>query len=93
MSIGVLQGDVLAPFLFIIVIDYVMRKSEKLGGKTLGFITHPRCSSREPDIVLNHSGDIAQFLRNQQRAQEQLNFTNDNSKSVGLVINDKRQNK
>ena len=33
---GVLQGDVLAPFLFIIVIDYVMHKSED----TFGFITH-----------------------------------------------------
>ena len=42
VSTGVLQGDVFVPFLFIIVIDYVMRKSEKLGNKTFGFITHPR---------------------------------------------------
>ncbi len=93
MSTGVLQGDVLAPFLFIIVIDYVMRKSEKLGDKTFGFITHPRTCSREPDIVLNdldYADDIAQLERNQQRAQEQLNYTNDNSKTVGLEINDKK---
>ena len=29
LSTGVLQGDVLAPFLFIIIIDYVMKNSEK----------------------------------------------------------------
>ena len=27
LSVGVLQGDTLAPFLFITVVDYVMRKS------------------------------------------------------------------
>ena len=94
MSTGVLQGDVLAPFLFIIVIDYVMRKSEKLRDKTFGFITHPRSCSREPDIIvlndLDYADDIAQLEGNQQRAQEQLNYTNDNSKTVGLEINDKK---
>lgn len=34
---GVLQGDILAPFLFIIVVDYLMRNSEE----EHGVITHP----------------------------------------------------
>jgi hypothetical protein len=36
VTTGVLQGDVLAPFLFIIVIDYV----STLSAGDLGYITH-----------------------------------------------------
>lgn len=45
---GVLQGDVLAPFLFVIVIDYIMRNSDEAG-----FLTQPRESSRKPEQRLN----------------------------------------
>ena len=38
---GVLQGDVLAPVLFIIMVDFIMKQSEG----THGFITAPRRSS------------------------------------------------
>ena len=51
LSTGVLQGDVLAPFLFIIVIDYVMKNSVK----DYGFITHPRRSSR---LLLQRLNDL-----------------------------------
>ena len=42
---GVLQGDTLAPYLCIIVIDYIMRKAltgmeEKLGFQTKQKVTH-----------------------------------------------------
>ena len=41
--VGVLQGDTLAPYLFIIVLDYVLRTS--LDENTeLGFTLHPRRS-------------------------------------------------
>ena len=50
---GVLQGDVLAPFLFIIVIDYVMRNSED----SFGFVTHlqegTRSRVQKPERKLN----------------------------------------
>ena len=36
ITTGVLQGDVLAPFLFIIVIDYVSKRS----AKNFGYLTH-----------------------------------------------------
>ena len=71
MSTGVLQGDVLAPFLFIIVIDYVMKNSEK----DYGFITHPRRSSRHLLQRFNDlecADEIAIFESSQERAQEQL---------------------
>ena len=38
---GVLQGDTLAPFLFIVVLDYAMRKATA-ENKNLGFTLHPR---------------------------------------------------
>ena len=44
-----LQGDVLAPFLFIITIDYTMKMAE---GEH-GFITIPRRSTRYPKEVIN----------------------------------------
>ena len=37
ITAGVLQGDTLAPFLFIIVLDYVLRNTEA----TTGLQTHP----------------------------------------------------
>lgn len=36
ITTGVLQGDVLAPFLFIIVIDYISRLSKN----NFGYLTH-----------------------------------------------------
>ena len=33
---GVLQGDTLAPYLFVIVIDYIMRKSLTMREKKIG---------------------------------------------------------
>lgn len=58
ITTGVIQGDVLAPSLFIIVIDYVIRKSEK----EFGYISHQRQSSRNPEKKLNdldYADDIA----------------------------------
>ena len=69
---GVLQGDVLAPFLFIIVIDYVMRNSEG----SYGFVTHLKEITRtridKPDQKLNdldYADDIA-LLSAIERPQE-----------------------
>ena len=44
-STGVLQGDVLAPFLFIILVDYLLLRSTD--GES-GVLTCPRKSSRYP---------------------------------------------
>ena len=42
INTGVLQGDVLAPFLFVIVIDYISKVSQK----DFGFLALERKSSR-----------------------------------------------
>ena len=86
VTTGVLQGDVLAPSLFIIVMDYVMSLSEK----DFGFITHPRQSSRNPEIKINdldYADDIALLENNIKRAQDQLDQMSKTAKEVGLEIN------
>ena len=58
---GILQGDTLAPFLFIMVLDYVLRKSLDLNN-TKGLQLHPRKSSRHPAVHLtdaDFADDIA----------------------------------
>ena len=45
---GVMQGDTLAPYLFVIAIDYVMTTA--LRGKDLGFTVHPRRNRRFPAL-------------------------------------------
>eukprot|EP00116_Pleurobrachia_bachei_P017686 sb/3477948/ len=47
---GVLQGDTLAPYIFIIAIDYVMR--EALAGREVGFTLRKRKSRRHPEVKI-----------------------------------------
>ena len=50
VTTGVLQGDVLAPFLFIIFVDYLLCKAS---GPDCGAVTCPRRSRRYPAKMLN----------------------------------------
>ena len=62
ITAGVLQGDTLAPYLFIIVLDYTMRKALKEKGNDFGFQLQPRKSRRHPPKVmadLDFADDIA----------------------------------
>ena len=52
ITAGVLQGDTLAPFLFIIVLDYALRKAISGKEEELGFTIQPRKSRRHPKQVL-----------------------------------------
>ena len=86
VTTGVLQGDVLAPFLFIIMIDYTMKRSEG----NHGFTTVPRRSSRYPKEVVNdlHFADDIALLENSfEQAQAQLNTVAEEAMKIGLVIN------
>ena len=89
MSSHLDQGDVLTPFLFIIIIDFIMKQSEG----THGFITAPIRSSRYPREVINDldfADYIALFKNSLEEAQVQLNGTAAEAQKIGLVINTKK---
>ena len=87
VTTGVLQGDVLAPFLFIILIDYMLQMATK--DTNSGVLTHPRQSRRYPAKVLNDldfADDIALLESSIPRAQSQLTRTAAAAEDLGLVI-------
>ena len=99
ITTGVLQGDVLAPFLFIIVIDYISKLSEK----DFGYITHKGSShesarptrqttqnQRQIERKLNDltfADDMALLENDMNRAQQQLDALKVNARMTGLEIN------
>ena len=87
VTTGVLQGDVLAPFLFVIVVDYLL--SNSTAGTDVGVETHPRRSRRYPAKLLNDldfADDISLLESAIPRAQTQLTRTASAGKDVGLII-------
>ena len=91
ISAGVLQGDTLAPFLFIIVLDYAMRKAMADGKEDeLGFTITPRKSRRHPKEVLadlDFADDIALLSDAMEQAQELLLKVETECSKVGLGLN------
>jgi hypothetical protein len=96
VTTGVLQGDTLAPFLFIIVIDYVMKNAQLDHTNEKGehgFITNKRQSSRQPATTihdLDFADDIALLESSFERAQTQLIQTAKRANEVGLQVNIKK---
>ena len=73
VTTGVLQGDVLAPFLFVVLIDYLLKKATSQLDS--GVVTHPRHSRRHPAKLLNDpdfADDIALLESSIFRSQAQL---------------------
>ncbi|XP_068703873.1 uncharacterized protein [Montipora foliosa] len=88
VSTGVLQGDVLAPFLFMILVDFLLTKATS--DIDSGVVTHPRRSRRYLAKVLNDldfADDIALLESTVPLAQTQLTRTASTSKDLGLIIN------
>jgi len=97
ITTGVLQGDVLAPFLFIIVIDYISKRS---AGDS-GIQTHKgnptntsgrsmRSSTRNVDRTINDlsfADDIVLLESETARAQVQVDNLRRESSEVGLEFN------
>ncbi|XP_068756758.1 uncharacterized protein [Montipora capricornis] len=86
ITTGVLQGDVLAPFLFIILVDYLLLRSSD--GDS-GVLTCPLKSRRYPAKVFNDldfTDDIALLESSISRAQSQLTRTASAAADLGLVI-------
>ena len=69
---GVLQGDTLAPFLFVIVLDYAFRQAIDGKENELGFTIKPRRSRRYPAVTitdLDFADDICLISNEMQQAQ------------------------
>ena len=87
---GILQGDTLAPFLFIIVVDYILRMSvDKI--HTKGYELEPRQGSRHPAKYLtdaDFADDIALISQSLANAQDLLQSLEEASNCVGLYLNE-----
>ena len=87
VTTGVLQGDVLAPFLFAVLVDYLLKKATSQLDS--GVVTHPRRSRRQPAKSLNYldfTDDIALLESSVSQAQTQLTKTAEAADDLDLVI-------
>ena len=92
ITAGVLQGDTLAPFLFIIVLDHAMWQAIS-GREELGFTIHPRKFRRHSKVVLtdlDFADDISLLSDEIEQAQKLLTSVERACKKVGLGINAKK---
>ena len=89
---GVLQGDTLASYLFIISLDYAMRLAT-FNKEELGFTLKPTRSRRNPAEVItdtDFADDIALLSNTLRQAEELLHRTQDAAKQIGLHINENK---
>lgn len=88
---GVMQGDTLAPYLFVIVIDYVMTLVTSNGD--MGFTTAPARSRRYPAERVtdaDFADDLALLTDTLKDAQEMLDSLEKVAKTVGLTMNESK---
>ena len=87
VTTGVLQGDVLAPFLFVVLVDYLLKKATSQLDS--GVVTRPHRSRRHPAKSLNDldfADDIALLESSTSRPQTQLTKTAEAAADLSLVI-------
>ena len=87
---GVLQGDTLAPFLFIVALDYSLRMATTNAEET-GFLITPQRSRRHPATILtdtDYADDIALTSNTIKEAQMLLQQVEEAAKQIGLHVND-----
>lgn len=88
---GVLQGDTLAPLLFIIILDYVLRRA--LCDEEDSYILRPRMCSRQPCVRLSalaYADDIALLCSGPEAALRTLTRLHNEGLKVGLKISAKK---
>ena len=89
---GILQGDTLAPFLFIIVVDYLMRVSvDKISSCV--FLLQHRLGPRNPAVHLtdtDFADDIALISSTIEDAQDLLNSLESAANCTGLYLNESK---
>ena len=87
---GVLQGDTLAPYLFIIVLDYVLRNAIEGREEQLGLTLERRRSRRVgPKVAtdIDFADDLALLSDLANQAQELLSQLEQAAMEVGLMLN------
>ena len=89
---GVLQGETLAPYLFNIVIDYIMRMAID-GKEQFGFILNPKRSRRYPAAVISdidYADDIALICHENSSAKKLFNRVESETAKNGLYCKAKK---
>ena len=89
---GILQGDTLAPFLFIMVVDYVLRMSLDKS-KEKGLEIKPRTSPRNPAKFItdtDFADDISLISSSLLDAQELLSSLEGAANCVWLYLNESK---
>ena len=87
---GVMQGDTLAPFLFVIVLDYALRRAIQGREEELGFTLHPRRSRRvgaESICDLDFADDIVLLSNEIEQAKSLVHSVEAECLKVGLRLN------
>ena len=83
---GVLPGDILAPYLFIICLDYVLRtSSDKI--RENGFKLTKKRSRRYPAKTITYADDIAILANTPNQTETLLNSLEWASTGIGLHVN------
>ena len=92
ISAGVLQSDTLAPYLFIITLDYCLRSAIDGREEDLGFTVRPRRRRIGPFNItdLDFADDIALLSNTASQAQELLDKVEHAALRVGLHMNAKK---
>ena len=87
---GIFQGDTLAPFLFIIVLDYALKEAFKISNSESGIVIEPRRSRRHPEIRIRdlaYADDISLLGTSLQLAENLLHCVEQSASQVGLHLN------
>ena len=90
---GVLQGDTLAPFLFIAALDYALRLAINGREEELGFTLVPHRSRQVPHVMVTHldfADDIALISDTAEKARELLLAVERECRKIGLRLNAKK---
>ena len=84
---GVLQGDTLSPYLFIVLLDYALKKTLQ---DDVGFVVRKRNGSRHPTIhigVLAFADDICLLAESIEDVECSLHWLETSAAEIGLTIN------
>jgi hypothetical protein len=95
LRVYVLQGDTLAPYLFIIVLDYCLRVAIAGREESVGFTIKPRQSRRVGPLMitdLDFADDIALLSNTAVQEQEFLEKLESTALHVGLHMNANKTN-